>query len=321
MTKTSNQAAPKGYPVALLSAVILSTSAIFVRFLTEKYNLPPTILSFWRNLFVAIVLLLILVFIRSKLLRVSKPQLTYLIIYGFVLAVFNSIWTLSVSLNGAAVGTVLAYCSAAFTTLLGWWFLKESLTWVKGGVVLLCLCGCVLVAGALDPAAWTINLTGIITGIGSGLFYALYTLMGRSASNRGLNPWTTLLYTFGFGAVWLLGIDLVGNGVLPGTAPGLSGLLWLGSDRQAWLLLFTLAAIPTLAGFGFYNVSLSLMPSSVVNLIVTTEPAFTALWAYFLLGERFTLVQVIGSTLIVTGVVFLRLWENRATRPSLEPVS
>ena len=210
------------------------------------------------------------------------------------------------------MGTVLAYCSAAFTALLGWWILKESLSWVKVLAVLLCLGGCVLVAGALDPAAWSINLVGIITGIGSGLFYAIYTLMGRSASNRGLNPWTTLLYTFGFGAVWLLGIDLVGNGVLPGTAQGFSGLLWLGTDWLGWLILFILAAIPTVAGFGLYNVSLSLMPSSVVNLIVTTEPAFTALWAYFLLGERFTLVQVIGSALIVTGVVFLRLWENRS---------
>jgi drug/metabolite transporter (DMT)-like permease len=312
MTTSSKKASEKGYPIALLSAVILSTSAIFVRHLTETYGLPPIILSFWRDLFVAIVLLIILVLIRPGLLRISRQHLFYLIVYGFVLAVFNSVWTLSVSLNGAAVGTVLAYCSAAFTALLGWWILKESLSWVKGLAVLLCLGGCVLVAGALDPAAWSINLVGIITGIGSGLFYAIYTLMGRSASNRGLNPWTTLLYTFGCGALWLLGIDLVGNGILPGTAQGLSGLLWLGSDWLGWLILFILAAIPTVAGFGLYNVSLSLMPSSVVNLIVTTEPAFTALWAYFLLGERFTLVQVIGSALIVTGVIFLRLWENRS---------
>ena len=311
MPKPENISDQRGYPIALLSAAILSTSAIFVRYLTQYYHLPPIILSFWRDLFVAIVLLVILGIIRPGLLRVTRSQLYYTIIYGFVLAIFNSAWTLSVSLNGAAVGTVLAYCSAAFTALLGWWFLKESLTWVKGVAVLLCLGGCVLVAGALDPAAWAINLIGILTGIGSGLFYAIYTLMGRSASNRGLNPWTTLLYTFGFGAVWLLGIDLVGNGILPGTAQGLSGLLWPGAGWQGWLILFILAAIPTLAGFGLYNVSLSLMPSSVVNLIVTTEPAFTALWAYFLLSERFTGVQVMGSVLIVAGVVFLRLWENK----------
>jgi drug/metabolite transporter (DMT)-like permease len=311
MAIPSKQASQKGYPIALLSAISLSTSAILVRYLTEEYGLPPITLSFWRGLFMAMVLLVVLGLTRPDLIRLTSKQLYYLITYGFVVAVFNSLWTLSVSLNGAAVGTVLAYCSAAFTALLGWWFLKESLTWVKGIVVLLCLGGCIMVAGALDPAAWSVNLIGIITGIGSGLLYAIYTLMGRSASNRGLNPWTTLLYAFGFGALWLLGINLVGNGVLPGTAQGLSGLMWLGKDWLGWLILFILAAIPSIGGFGLYNVSLSLLPSSVVNLVVTTEPAFTALWAYFLLGERFTFVQVIGSALIVTGVVFLRLWENR----------
>jgi drug/metabolite transporter (DMT)-like permease len=302
----------KGYPRALLSAVILSTSAIFVRHLNQEYGLPPIILSFWRNLCVAIVLGVILLITKPALLRVSQRNLYYLFGFGFVLAVFNSLWTLSVSLNGAAVGTVLAYCSAAFTALLGWWLLKEGLSWVKVLAVILCLGGCVLVADAHNPAAWSVNLIGILTGVGSGLLYAIYSLMGRSASNRGLNPWTTLFFTFAFGSAWLLAIDLAGNGWLPGTAAGFTGLMWLGGQWQGWLTLVILAIIPTLAGFGLYNVSLSLMPSSVVNLVVTTEPAFTALGAYFLLGERFIMVQAVGALLILMGVVFLRWYENRA---------
>ena len=89
--------------------------------------------------------------------------------------------------------------------------------------------------------------------------------------------------------------------------------MWLGGQWQGWLTLFILAVIPTLAGFGLYNVSLSLMPSSVVNLVVTTEPAFTALWAYFLLGERFTTIQLLGSLVILSGVVALRLFEKKPT--------
>ena len=46
---------------------------------------------------------------------------------------------------------------------------------------------------------------------------------------------------------------------------------------SGWLILFLLAAGPTLAGFGLYNVSLTYLPSSVVNLIVTLEPVMTAL--------------------------------------------
>jgi drug/metabolite transporter (DMT)-like permease len=87
-------------------------------------------------------------------------------------------------------------------------------------------------------------------------------------------------------------------------------------------VLFLLAAGPTLAGYGLYNVSLTYLPSSVANLVVTLEPAFTAVLAYFLLGERLTWIQIVGSLLILSGVVFLRVYEGRLadpTRPEEEP--
>ena len=95
---------------------------------------------------------------------------------------------------------------------------------------------------------------------------------------------------------------------MPGKAAGPGELLWLGSALGGWAILFLLAAGPTLAGFGLYNVSLSYLPSSVVNLIVTLEPAITAVIAYFLLGELLSGIQIGGGLLIMLGVVFLRLY-------------
>ena len=300
----------RGYTVAFFSAVILSTTAIFIRYLTQTFHLPALVLAGWRDIFVTCSLLLALGLLYPALLRAERKYLRYLILYGLVLAIFNSLWTLSVALNGAAVSTVLAYCSAGFTALLGWWLLKERLDWAKLLAVALCMGGCVLVSGALDPAAWRVNLLGIITGIFSGLFYAIYSLMGRSASQRGLNPWTTLVYTFGFAAVFLLAFNLLGRGFLPGAITRPADFLWLGKAWAGWAILFLLAVGPTLAGFGLYNVSLTYLPSSVANLILTLEPAFTAVIAFFLLGERLTWVQVGGSLLILCGVVFLRVYEG-----------
>ncbi len=300
----------RGYPIAIASAAILSTTAILIRYLTQTYHIPPLVLAFWRDGFVALTLLPVLGLLRPLLLRVKRQHLVYLIVYGFVLALFNALWTLSVSLNGAAIATVLAYCSAGFTALLGWWLLKERLDWAKLLAVALSLGGCVLVSGALDPAAWRANLVGILTGILSGLGYAIYSLMGRSAAQRGLNPWTTLFYTFGFAAVFLLFFNLMPGGLLPGTASSPADLFWLGDALAGWVILFLLAAGPTVAGFGLYNVSLGYLPSSVANLIVTLEPAFTALIAYFLLGERLNAIQIGGSLMILAGVVFLRIYEG-----------
>ena len=301
----------RGYGLALTSALVLSTTAILIRHLTETYALPALILAFWRDLIVSLSLLAGLALLRPGLLRLGRKHLAYLLAFGLAMAIFNSLWTLSVALNGAAVATVLAYCSAAFTALLGWWFLKESLRWEKLLAVAVSLAGCVLVAGALDPAAWQVNLLGILTGVISGLLWAVYSLMGRSASRRGVNPWTTLFYTFSFASVFLLAYNLLGGRWLPGAAAVPADLLWLGSSWDGWAVLILLAAGPTLAGFGLYNVSLVHLPSSVVNLIATSEPAFTAVIAYFFLGERLTWVQLAGSALILGAVVFLRISERR----------
>jgi drug/metabolite transporter (DMT)-like permease len=300
----------RGYSIALASAAILSTTAILIRHLTQTYHIPALVLAFWRDGFVAVSLLLIIVWLRPGLLTIKRRDLYYLGAYGFVLAIFNSLWTTSVVMNGAAVSTVLAYCSAGFTALLGWWFLQERLDWGKLLAVALSLGGCVLVSGAYDAAAWNSNLVGIVTGILSGLCYAIYSLMGRSAAQRGLNSWTTLLYTFGFAAVFLLIFNLLPIKPFPGTAAQPSDLLWLGNALAGWGILFLLAAGPTLAGFGLYNMSLGDLPSSVANLVVTVEPAFTAVIAYFMFGERLTGIQIGGSLMILAGVFFLRIYEG-----------
>jgi drug/metabolite transporter (DMT)-like permease len=78
--------------------------------------------------------------------------------------------------------------------------------------------------------------------------------------------------------------------------------------------LFLLAAGPTLAGYGLYNISLTHLPAGVVNLVLTIEPVLTALQAYLLFDERLIWIQVIGSLLILSGVVFLRWHEGRQER-------
>jgi drug/metabolite transporter (DMT)-like permease len=301
----------RGYSTALISAVILSMTGVLIRHLTQTYQIPALVLAFWRDGFVSLTMLALLGMFRRSLLCIDRQHLFYLVAYGFLLAIFNGLWTLSVALNGAAVSTVLVYSSAGFTVILGWWLLGERQNWARFLTVVCCLGGCMLVSGADDPQSWNSNLLGIFTGILSGLMYAVYSLMGRSASQRGLNPWSTLLYTFGFAAIFLLFFNLLPGPFLPGSASQLADFFWLRDAVTGWLVLFVLAAGPTLAGFGLYNVSLSYLPSSLANLILTSEPVFTAIMAYIFLGELMNGKQIGGSLLILAGVVFVRLYEGK----------
>jgi drug/metabolite transporter (DMT)-like permease len=76
-----------------------------------------------------------------------------------------------------------------------------------------------------------------------------------------------------------------------------------------------LAIGPTLGGFGLYTVSLTYLPTTTANLILTLEPGMTAALAYLLLGERLTGPQLAGSALVLISVFLLRLSDRRRHAP------
>jgi drug/metabolite transporter (DMT)-like permease len=306
--KTNSQQFTRGYLICLGATISWAFTGIIIRYLNVKFGLPALVLAYWRDLFVTLGLLLALAITHPARLRLPSGQFKFLAVYGMVLAFFNTLWTFSVALNGAAVSTVLAYSSAAFTAILGWWLLNESLGKVKLFAVALGFTGCVFVSGAYDLSVWRLNPFGILTGILTGLLFAGYSLLGRASSNRSINPWTALVYTFSFAAILLLGMNLA-SGWITETPPG-AQLLWLGRSTLGWGILLLLALGPTIGGFGLYSLSLTLLPASVANLIAMLEPALTAVMAYLLLGERLNGMQWLGSLCIIGCVLIVRLNEN-----------
>lgn len=295
----------RGYAICLAATFIWSWSSIFIRYLYLEFNLPPLVLTLWRDLLAFLVLGSILLIFAKQNLVMKKKDWLFILGYGIFLGIFNSIFSVSVSLNGAAVATVLAYSSGAFTAVLGRHLFKERLDIFKITAVVLSLVGCVLVAGAYNITNWQLNPLGVTTGLLTGLGFAVFSLLGRAASYRSINPWATVLYTFGLATVVLLLLNLFPVSFTEGL--GSRQIFILGSSWVGWLLLLGLAIGPTVGGFGLYTVSLGYLPASVANIINTLEPAFTVLWAYLFLSERFSPLQLSGSGLILLGVIALRL--------------
>jgi len=249
MNQQYNSTTSKGYFLALGSSISLAFTGIIIRHLTQTYHMPAMVLAGWRNLFVALILIVIFLVFSPNQLPVARKHWTFFGAYGLILAGFNTLWTLSVAQNGAAVATVLGYTSVSFTALFGKWFLGEKLDWIKLTAIGLSLLGCILVANAWDLAVWNTNPIGVFTGLLSGWGYAGYSLMGRVASQKGLNPWKTLLYAFGAAAAILLMVNCSPVCNYPAKQPPLkiycgSGLIGLvggiyfcwRSVRHCWVL-------------------------------------------------------------------------------------
>lgn len=299
----------KGTLIALTATFIWSTTAIFIRYLTVRYDVPPFILAFWRDMLLAVSMGVFFALFSRRLFKLPSGHIGFIILYGLILAILNATWTVSIRYNGAAVSTVMAYSSTAFTAIFGRIFFKERLDWVKITAVIASIVGCIFVSGALDPQMWRMNPVGIVTGILSGVSFGVYSLMGKSSAQRGINSWTALFYTFSIAAFFLLlltqtPLSVTDSGIKP-------SLFWLGNAWMGWFLLLILAIGPTLGGYGLYTYSMNFLPASVSNLIATLEPSLTALQSYILLHERFSGVQVFGSLLIIASVIFIQVMENR----------
>ena len=64
----------RGYAIALVSALVFSTTAIFIRHLTGRYGLAAGVLSFWRSALLVAFLASILVGIRPRMLRARRAD-------------------------------------------------------------------------------------------------------------------------------------------------------------------------------------------------------------------------------------------------------
>ncbi len=305
----SSKHSSRGYLIGISATVLLSFTGILISYLNTAYNLPSLVLAFWRDGFVVFGLIVAFTLFSRARFRLGSSHWQFLILYGLTLALFNSMWTFSVQFNGAAVATILAYSSPAITAILSHLFFKEEINQVKLISIALSLIGTALVSGAVDPSVWKVNSVGILFGLLTGLLYACYSLVGKTAANKSMDPWTTMLYGFSNAIIFLFLFNLIVNTL--GGQGVFSNFLWLGTSVSGWGILFFLGVGPTIGGFGLYLVSLNYLPATVANLIASLEPAFTAIWAYFLLREELTFIQIIGSLLVIASVILLRLSERR----------
>jgi drug/metabolite transporter (DMT)-like permease len=305
----NNRNLTRGYLIALTGTIIWSFTGVLIRYVSVQFQLEPFVLAFWRDVFVFLILFLVFLVFKRSLLRISTPEIGFLLAFGLALSALNALWTISVALNGAGVSTVLIYSSPAYTAVLAYFLFREQLNLAKILAIVISLIGCVLVSGAARASSWELNLLGLLTGLASGVAFSVYSLFGKEAAKRGINSWTALLYTFFTAAILLLIYNQFHVWLPEGVAS--RNVFALGSNWSGWALLLLLALGPTIGGYGLYTLSMNYLPASVANLIATLEPAFTIAIAYFLLDEKLSTAQLLGSILIISAVLLLRLSSGR----------
>jgi drug/metabolite transporter (DMT)-like permease len=290
-----------GTLAVLVATACWGTSALFVKLILANQEVSALALAFWRDLSTFLVLLIGLRLLRPRWLKVKRDDLLWLVGLGASIGVFHIFWNLAVFLNGAAVATVQQAAMPAIVAIVAWLIWGEPLTGRKIVAIVLTFVGTVLVSGVNVLGEADLTLFGFLVGLGTPVTYAGWNLFIKKVRD-GYNPFTTLTYGFGFGALVLLPIQFFTPQPL-------------GTPASTLLHFVGLIIISTIGGFTIYTFALGRLQASVATILAMAEIPIVAVYAYVLLGERMTIDQAIGAVLVVAGVLMLSRRRKRQSGP------
>ncbi|MFV8827307.1 DMT family transporter [Alkalihalobacterium sp. APHAB7] len=274
-------------------AALWGTIGLFVQ---ELYSLGLTPLQVvtLRVSCAVIFLLIYTFFVNRQWLRVQLKDSPLFIGTGIISIVFfNWCFFVAIQETSISVAAILLYTAPAFVLILSRLLFKELLTVRKILSLILTLFGCILVVELLPNGSMTMTTVGIIAGLGSGLFYGLYSIFGKFAL-RKYHPMTVTIYTFLFATLFTLPISQVWT--------------WIGqlNDVKLWIYAGSLGLFPTVLAFIFYTNGLKQVEAGKASIIATLEPVVAAFIGMLFYSEILTLWQYIGVLFVIFSVIIVQ---------------
>ncbi len=281
--------------LVVLSALGFSTLGIFGRFAYDA-GFSRDQMLFWRFLFAlpffAGLLRLNRISIQSK-----KRFLTAMAL-GFVgIGIEASLYFLTLVHLGAALTGIFLYLYPAFVAIFSHFFLGKRLSVSVWLCIALSLVGCFLTAGlSTDPSAPSADRLGILYGILTGLWYAVYLLCGERVM-KDENP---LVVSSGIVSGSLLVFAILSFSHFASVP------LKVPAGWSEWCAIAGLALIATVLPFSTLYVGMKRVGATQASLLSTLEMVFTIVLAAVFLGEKLTLVQIFGAALILLSVLLIQ---------------
>ena len=286
-----------GPALILLAGCFWGSMGIFVRRLTA-YGFSSIQIVAIRVTLAALIFCILLLIKDPSGFRISLKDIPLFLGLGFGSILFFTVcYFTAITMMPLSTAAILLYTSPIWIMLMSVLFFHEKLTGQKILALVLAFAGCVLVSGISGEG---MTLTGLLVGLGSGIGYGLYSILGTIALRR-YSPYTVTTYTFVFAAIgsWLIcrPAEMLEKFA---AAPDLPWLVFF-----CFLTALVTAVIPFLA----YTLGLQTVEASRAGILATVEPLVATLIGVVVFSEPLTLLSGLGILLILAAVVLL----NRET--------
>jgi drug/metabolite transporter, DME family len=287
------------------AAALWGIIAIFVKQLSEIGFTPMEIVAV-RVAFAFVILLGVGLSSFRHQLQIRTKDVPLFIGSGIVSIVFFN-WCYFTTINqmNLSLAVILLYTAPAMVVLFSRLLFKEKLTKQKIVAVFGTLLGCIFITGVGAGSAEDLTMIGLVTGLGSGLGYALYSIFGKIALEK-YKPFTITFYTFLMATVFLL----------PLTSLWEKADLLFQVDTLLWAI--GLGLLPTVFAYFFYTKGLEKIESSKAAIIATVEPIVATLLGVILYHEDMGILQMIGTGLIFSSVIIVNITKKKNFQLTIE---
>ncbi|MGL6120505.1 MAG: DMT family transporter [Fusobacteriaceae bacterium] len=235
---------------------------------------------------------------KRKKLQIKKMSLKYiLVIWVITQGLLNVLFYASVLKIGTVTATMLLCSGPIFTVILSVIFLKEEFSNEKKIALLIAIFGALLLITEGKISNLNLNSLGLLLGLGSGLCYGLYPILGKKCGNSD-DSMTSTIFAFLAAAIFLI------------PTIELKEFFIKIANFKTFTLLLSFGLIPTVMSYIFFLNSLKYIPVSLASIISLIEVPSATLLGIIFLSEDFNIYKFLGLILVFAGVSITKVKLN-----------
>lgn len=213
---------------------------------------------------------------------------------GSLLGLDLAFWHRAIDQIGAGLSTVLGNTQVMFVGLAAWWLYRERPSRSALLSVPVILLGVAFISGLGRGDTYGENPTlGALFGLATGVTYALFILLLRSANRSPSPPVAAMLDATVGACITCLLVGLV------------SGHLDFTFDWQHHRWLIALAIGSQVVGWTLISSMLPRLPALTGSVLLLLQPVGTMVWGRLLFAEILSPLQWSGVALVIGGVAWL----------------
>lgn len=252
---------------------------------------------------IAVLFLLPIVWVKERKIIPPKPALIYLFIMGLTgVVLFNVFMFLALERTSSNNAGLLSALNPVAIAIISFLWIREKITVRKVLGMVISFTGVLVVItnGQIQRLLSLEFNSGDLFMLAAVASWGIYSVAGRKAMQY-TSPFMSTLWAGIFGVLVLIPINLPNFEIVD-------------PDLSFWIALFYVSVGATVIAMLFWNLGVQKVGGTRSGMFLNFNPIFTAILAYLLLGETMSMMQLLGTAVVIGGVLLFNWPEAAETK-------